>query len=96
MTSGNTPLTQNLYHKSTFQVLFKVKSHIFKDLFSTQFDIHIINPSIQITFVWDVLQRNMQYKQEMAINVVQEIKSKTSAKVLIVSILLAFPESVSS
>ena len=38
------------FFSSTFQGLFKVKSHIFKDLFLTQFDLHAINPSIQMTF----------------------------------------------
>ena len=42
-------------------------------------------------FVWDVLQRNMQYKQETAINVVQEIKTQTSENALIMSILSTFP-----
>ena len=35
---------------STFQGHFKDKSHFFKNLFSTQFDIHAINPSIQMSF----------------------------------------------
>ena len=38
------------FFSSTFQGLFKDKSHFFKDSFSTQFDIHVINPSIQMTF----------------------------------------------
>jgi len=38
------------FFSSTFQGLFKDKSHFFEDLFSTQFDIHVINPSIQMTF----------------------------------------------
>ena len=37
------------FFSSTFQELFKEKSHFFKDLFFTQFDIHIINPSIPPT-----------------------------------------------
>ena len=34
------------FFSSTFQELFKEKSHFFKDLFFTQFDIHVIDPSI--------------------------------------------------
>ena len=71
------------FFSSTFQGLLKDKSHFFKDLFSTQFDMHVINPQFKWLFVCNILQRNVQCKQEIA-NVVQEIKSQTSENNLIV------------
>ena len=83
------------YRPETF--LFKYFSrtnHIFSRAFfplNFTYRVHVINPSCHSNdFVWDVLQRNVQYTQESAIYVVQEIKSQTSENVFIVSILLTF------
>ena len=35
------------FFSSTFQGLLKDKLHFFKDLFSTQFDMHVINPQFK-------------------------------------------------